>query len=160
MHYKATKTSVKTMDDLLFGEPVVFESESENPENGGTSSSTTQPQRRRVYYGLHLAQALPFPSRFLSDAYEMREKLQIASDAQIGAEDRTQTVWKQKKQVVDLHEALVHIGEMYSLNKTSGDGSGGVSNNQAPKEGIEESKIKEWLKFLQHKFVQEVTIGK
>lgn len=154
MHYKATKTSIETMDDLLFGGPITVGSEASGESH------------RRVYYGLHLAQALPFPKTFLDDAYHIRQQLQVTSDAQLQTEGRMQAIWKQKKQVANLYEALVHIADMYSLAESNERGSSrrsGPPSSHNPNRnvvdhgGIEESKIKGWLTFLQYKFIQEVT---
>lgn len=140
MHYKATKTDADTMDDLLFG----------NIEDHPPNQNQSEVPRRRIYYGIQIAQALPFSQQFLDDAYAIRETLQRSSDIQVRAEGKTQSIWRQKKQVADLYEALVHIGDMYSLRGGTGSADG---------QDVEERKIKEWLKFLQYKFIQEVTSG-
>lgn len=115
MHYKATKTTVESIDGLLCG--------------GNTSG---------LSYGLMLAQALPFPAMFLDTAASIRRQLQDASNRQTAATSHTQQMWKQKKRVVDLHEALCHILQMYHVRAATADDN--------------EDKIREWLKFLQDQF--------
>lgn len=144
MHYKATKTTIETMEDSLFGW-TNNRNGTINDENGnGNKNKNNNGKKERIYYGISLAQALPFPKRFLKQAEVMRDCLQEASDKQASITSKSQQVWKQKKQIGDLYEALVHIGEIYNKKNNSFD----IEDNE---------KVKQWLIFLQHQFIRQVS---
>lgn len=154
MHYKATKTSSDNMDDLLYGND---KQQQVSPDKDSNNNSSN-----RLYYGLMLAKSLPFPQKFIDLAYENRNILQenenrqtllnekgSITEAAATTIDETSTttstttklvgpaqLWRQKKKITDLYEALVHIDEIYYENDTESD-----------------DQVKKWLLFLQNQFI-------